>query len=53
MHRRVHKPKYYSVRTEIQRGNVLVMGILFVVTFGINKENFNKDLTMNREQREK
>lgn len=54
MHRREQKSKYYSVRAEILWGIVLVMGILFVVIFGfIYKENFNKDLTTNCEQKER
>lgn len=54
MHRRKKKSKYYSVRAEIMWGNVLVIGILIAVIFGIiYKENFNKDLTTNRDQKER
>lgn len=54
MYRSEQKLKYYSVRAEILWGNVLVMGILIAVIFGfIYKENFNTDLTTNREQKEK
>lgn len=50
MHRRKKKSKYYSVRAEIMWGNGLVIGILIAVIFGIiYKENFNKDLTTNRD----